>query len=211
MKLSINYRLYLVTDSNLCAPANLPDVVARAIEGGVTMVQLREKTASTLEFYNTALAVKKVTDSYAVPLIINDRLDIALAVDAAGLHIGQDDLPAPVARKLLGAGKIIGVSVGSLAEAIKAEEQGADYLGIGSCFTTQTKLDVESVSFSEIKNISSRVKIPKVGIGGINTGNIHELAGLGLDGVAVVSAIMGRAEPEKCAKELIEKLSEAGI
>lgn len=211
MKPAINYRLYLVTDSDLCASQELPAVVSQAIEGGVTLVQIREKTASSLDFYRTALAVKQVTDAHHVPLIINDRLDIALAVDAAGLHIGQSDLPAPVARRILGPDKVLGVSVGSLQEAQQAKADGADYLGVGGCFTTNTKLDTDYIAPAEIKRIDDMVDLPKVGIGGIKAGNICELAGLGLDGIAVVSAIMGQADPRACAGELLSKLEEAGI
>lgn len=211
MKPAINYRLYLVTDSDLCASQELPAVVSQAIEGGVTLVQIREKTASSLDFYHTALAVKQVTDAHHVPLIINDRLDIALAVDAAGLHIGQSDLPAPVARRILGPDKVLGVSVGSLQEAQQAKADGADYLGVGGCFTTSTKLDADYIAPAEIKRIDGMVDLPKVGIGGIKAGNICELAGLGLDGIAVVSAIMGQPDPRACAGELLSKLEEAGI
>lgn len=211
MKFSINYRLYLVTDSDLCPASELPHAVKRAIEGGVTLVQLREKSASSLAFYQTALAVKQVTDAYQVPLIINDRLDIALAVDAAGLHIGQNDLPAPVARRLLGPDKLLGISVGSVKEAQKAKAEGADYLGVGGCFTTNTKLDADYITPEEMKRIDEKVLLPKVGIGGIKASNLHELAGLGLDGVAVVSAIMGQPDPYKSARELLVKLEASGI
>lgn len=211
MKSSINYRLYLVTDSDLCPASELPHVVEEAIAGGVTLVQIREKTASSLEFYQTAMAVKQITDAHRIPLIINDRLDIALAVDAAGLHVGQSDLPAPVARRILSSDKILGVSVGSLEEAQRAKAEGADYLGVGGCFTTNTKLDADYIPPEEMKRIDDMVTLPKVGIGGIKAGNLHKLAGLGLDGVAVVSAIIGQPNPRASAQELIANLEEAGI
>lgn len=211
MKSAIDYRLYLVTDSDLCSSKDLPEVVRQAIAGGVTLVQIREKCASSLDFYNTALAVKRVTDVHGIPLIINDRLDIALAVNAAGLHIGQSDLPAPVARRILGPGKILGVSVGCVQEALQAKADGADYLGVGGCFTTNTKLDADYITPEEMKKIDAMVQLPKVGIGGIKPGNICQLSGLGFDGVAVVSAIMGQADPCARAQELLVKLEEAGI
>ncbi len=211
MKSAIDYRLYLVTDSRLCEPRLLPDAVAQAIEGGVTVVQLREKDASTLGFYNTAMAVKKVTDTYHIPLIINDRLDIVLAVDAAGLHIGQSDLPAAVARRLLGKDKLLGVSAGSAGQAAAAFRDGADYIGVASCFPTGTKSDAQAIGFEEIRKICASVALPKVGIGGIKADNVAQLESLGLDGIAVVSAIMGQSDPKKCAADLAERLREIGL
>ena len=146
----IDYNLYLVTDRPLLGDRDLQQSIEAAILGGVTIVQLREKDLSTLEFFNLATQIKAVTDSYQVPLIINDRLDIALAVDAAGLHVGQDDLPAVIARRLLGADKILGVSATTLEEAIKAEVEGADYLGIGAIFPTDTKKDARNVALDNL-------------------------------------------------------------
>lgn len=201
-KSKINYTLYLVTDRYLLSNINLEEAVEQAIQGGVTLVQLREKDISTLEFYNIARKVKEITDRYTIPLIINDRLDIALSVDAAGLHVGQRDLPVKIARRLLGEDKILGVSAATLQEALKAEEDGADYIGTGAVFTTGTKKDARYVSIQQLKEITSRVQIPVVAIGGINGDNIGMLEGAGIKGAAVVSAIMGKEDIRKAAGDL---------
>ena len=199
-----NYSLYLVTDSGLLGDKELAKTVEQAIQGGVTVVQVREKNLSSLEFYQVALAIKGVTEKYGVPLIVNDRADIALAVDAAGLHIGQEDLPVVVARKLLGPNKIIGVSAATLEEALLAQDQGADYLGIGAVFPTNTKDDADSVSLADLAAIKNKVKIPIVAIGGIHDNNIHAVMNTGVDGVAVVSAIIAAADPKAAARKLLD-------
>ena len=203
-KNTVNYSLYLVTDRDLLDDKDLAKTVEQAIQGGVTMVQVREKNLSTLEFFQVALVIKAVTDKYDVPLIVNDRADIALAVDAAGLHVGQADLPLVVARKLLGPDKIIGVSAANLEEALLAQDQGADYLGIGAIFPTNTKDDADSVSLAELKAIKAMVRIPIVGIGGINGNNIHDVMETGVDGVAVVSAIIAAADPQAATCKLLQ-------
>ena len=202
MKPDINYKLYLVTDRNLLKNTDLYTAVEEAIEGGVTLVQLREKNMSTLEFYNEAVDIKKVTDRYNVPLLINDRLDIALAVDAAGLHIGQSDMPAAVARKLLGVDKILGVSARTVDEAVEAEKDGADYLGVGAVFPTTSKDDADSVSFEILKQIKETVSIPVVAIGGINEKNAAMLKPANIDGISVISAILGFDDIRNAAKRL---------
>ncbi|MBA1334165.1 MAG: Thiamin-phosphate pyrophosphorylase [Firmicutes bacterium] len=197
-----DFSLYLVTDRDILGGRDLAGSIEEAIAGGVTVVQLREKTLSSLEFYHLAREVKAVTDRYRVPLIINDRLDIALAVDAAGLHVGQNDLPAAVARRLLGPEKILGVSAASLEEALLAERDGADYLGVGAIFPTATKSDVRSVALEDLQKIKGQVKIPVVAIGGINQNNIKTVMETGIDGVAVVSAILGKDDITRAAKNL---------
>ena len=202
-KTTIDYTLYLVTDRDLFPGIRLAEAVEQAIQGGVTMVQLREKLASSREFYTVAMEIKEITDRYNVPLIINDRLDIALAIDAAGLHAGQDDLPARVARKqLAGTGKILGVSAATVAEALQAQVDGADYIGAGSVFTTDTKKDVRPLSLELLKKIKQAVTIPVVAIGGINENNAGLLHGTGIDGIAVVSAILGKKDARKAAEDL---------
>lgn len=198
------YQLYLVTDGELCPREKLPQVVEEAILGGVTMVQLREKTASTREFYQTALRVREITARHGVPLLINDRLDIALAVEADGLHIGQEDLPARAARRILGPEKILGLSAGNLEEALAAKAAGADYLGVGAVFPTATKKDAKPISREILGEIKAAAGIPVVGIGGINAGNLNKLRGSNIDGVAVVSAIMAASDPRAAARELRE-------
>lgn len=139
MKPKIDYSIYLVTDRDLMSTETLEEAVEKAIIGGCTLIQLREKDCSSLDFYNTAVRVKEITDKYNIPLIINDRVDIALAVDAAGVHVGQSDIPAAIVRKVIGNDKILGVSTGSVNEAIEAEKNGADYLGVGAMYSTGTK------------------------------------------------------------------------
>lgn len=196
------YALYLVTDTGICPRENLLTCVEEAILGGVTMVQLREKDISSRAFYEEAVALKKITQKYHVPLIINDRLDIMLAVDADGLHIGQSDIPAAVARRLMGGDKILGLSAGNLIEAQQAKLDGADYLGIGAIFPTSTKKDARFIGTETLREIKKAVALPMVGIGGIQKGNIDALYGSGIDGVAVVSAIMGSDDPGNAARAL---------
>lgn len=198
------FRLYLVTDAGLCPRERLEETVEAALRGGVTMVQLREKELDSRAFYQEALALKRITDAYGVPLIINDRLDIMLAVDAAGLHIGQKDLPAPAARRVMGPDKLLGISARTLAEARQAKADGADYLGVGAVFPTATKKDAVWVGRETLREIRTAVEIPVVGIGGIGPGNLAQLYGSGIDGVAVVSAIMASPDPEAAAGTLRE-------
>ncbi|ABR47453.1 thiamine-phosphate pyrophosphorylase [Alkaliphilus metalliredigens QYMF] len=200
-----DYSLYLVTDRSLLNGKDLMESIEAAIKGGVSIVQLREKQATSAVFYETALALKKLTDQYQIPLIINDRLDIALAVDAAGLHIGPDDLPIKKARELLGPHKTLGYSAATLAEALEAESLGANYLGVGALFPTKTKKDTESVSLQLLQKIKSSVSIPIVGIGGISQGNASQVIQSGADGIAVVSAILSKQYPEIAAKNLYLK------
>lgn len=202
MKPEMDYSLYLVTDRALVGERDFEDLVGRAIRGGCTLVQLREKEASSGEFYERALRLKKVTDYFHVPLIIDDRIDIMLAVDAAGVHLGQSDLPAEAARQIIGPDKILGVSARTVEEAEKAESDGADYLGVGAVYPTTTKGDAEKVSREELEKICSTVRIPVVAIGGLNARNISSLEGSGISGVAVVSAIMAQDRPEEAARLL---------
>lgn len=202
MKPEMDYSLYLVTDRALVGERDFEDLVGRAIRGGCTLVQLREKEASSGEFYERALRLKKVTDYFHVPLIIDDRIDIMLAVDAAGVHLGQSDLPAEAARQIIGPDKILGVSVRTVEDAEKAESDGADYLGVGAVYPTTTKGDAEKVSREELGKICSTVSIPVVAIGGLNARNIPSLEGSGISGVAVVSAIMAQDRPEEAARLL---------
>jgi thiamine-phosphate pyrophosphorylase len=186
----------------------LEEAVEKAIKGGCTLVQLREKDCSSLEFYQTAMKVKSITDQYRVPLIINDRVDIVLAVDAAGIHVGQSDLPASIIRKIIGPDKIIGVSAANLKEAQTAEKDGADYLGVGAMYTTETKKDTRPVTLEELKEIRSKVEIPIVVIGGINKKTVMDFRGLGIDGLAVVSAVIAQDDIEQAASELVQMFKE---
>lgn len=194
MKPEIDYSIYLITDSELMSTATIEQAVEQAIKGGCTLVQLREKKLSSLDFYITAVKVKAVTDQYGIPLIINDRIDIALAVDAAGAHIGQNDLPAKIARNIIGNNKILGVSVSNISEAEQAGRDGADYLGVGAMFATGTKTDAKLVSMKELKDIRTVATLPIVVIGGINKNTIPLFANTKIDGVAVVSAIISEKD-----------------
>ena len=204
MKKKIDYTLYLCTDRDLMSSATIEENVELAIKGGCTVIQLREKNCSSKEFYDLAVSVKKITDKYNVPLIINDRVDIAMAVDAAGVHIGQSDLPADVVRRIIGADKIIGVSTAKLAEALKAVKDGADYLGVGAMYSTDTKTDARPVTMEELKKIRTNVDIPIVVIGGINMNTLGNFKNIGIDGLAVVSAIVAQPDVEKAAKDMYE-------
>ncbi len=202
--------LYLVTDSGLSLGRSLETVVAQAVAGGVTMVQLREKKASTREFYDLAMALKRCLQPYKVPLIINDRLDIALACDAEGLHIGQSDMPYAVTRRLLGKEKIIGLSVESLEDARMADKLDIDYIGISPVFSTPTKTDTApALGLEGIRAIHEICHHPSVGIGGINQQNVAAIIQAGADGVAVVSAIMSATDPAEAARELKTIVKEA--
>ncbi len=204
MKPTVDYTLYLVTDRDLMSTGTLEEAVEKAVCGGCTIVQLREKTASSLEFYESALKVKAVTDKYNVLLIINDRVDIALAIDAAGIHVGQSDLPARVVRKLIGGEKILGVSANSVEAALKAQQDGADYIGVGALYSTNTKTDAGVIARGQLLEVRKAVNIPVVGIGGINRQNAGELVTTGIDGIAVVSAIISQKDICGAAKELLD-------
>jgi len=202
MKSNIDYSLYLVTDRELMAAASIEECVEQAVSGGCTLVQLREKTASSCEFYETAARVRKITADCGVPLIINDRADIALAVNADGVHIGQEDLPYDAVRRIMGKDAIIGVSVSNLTEALAAAALGADYLGVGAMFATGTKTDANITSMRELRRIRAEVNIPLVVIGGINKNTVPLFAGTGIDGIAVVSAVVAQKDAGGAAREL---------
>lgn len=199
--------LYAVTDRSWLFKERLEEKIEQAILGGVTMVQLREKNLSTLEYIKRAKEVKKITDAYQVPLIINDEVIVAAESDAAGVHVGQADLVASKAREILGKDKIIGVSAKTIEQAIEAERNGADYLGIGAVFGTSTKLDATRVRLETVQEICQAVKIPAVAIGGINETNMLQLKGCGVSGVAVVSSLFAK-ENIKEAAQLLKKYSE---
>ena len=206
-----DYRLYLVTDRNCLQQQTLEQAVEQAILGGVTLVQLREKAIASKEFYERALRIKAICHHYNVPLLINDRVDIALAVEADGVHIGQSDLPCGVVRQILGKDKIIGVSARTAQQAIQAQADGADYLGVGAMFATSTKQDAQTVTIASLTQIRQAVTLPIVAIGGINHTTLPALqqalqaADTSIDGVAVVSAILGQKDV-KLASEQLKKM-----
>lgn len=198
--------LYAVTDRKwLQDGQTLAGQVEQAILGGVTVVQLREKHASAAEFLALAQEVKQVTDRYQVPLIINDNLEVALAVDAAGIHVGQEDLAAAAVRQKIGDKKVVGVSAQTVEQALAAEQADADYLGVGAVFPTSSKDDAVEVDFATLQAICQAVQIPVVAIGGITAENMTALQGSGIVGVAVISAIFGKPDVKKAAQELADK------
>ena len=207
MKAQPDYSIYLVTDDGCLQGRALIDCVREALEGGVTLVQYRAKTASSAEMYDEALQLKALCDSFNVPLIINDRLDIAMAVGAAGVHLGQDDLPCAAARKILGEDYIIGVSAHNPAEARAALQSGADYLGCGAVFGTATKADVKKLGTEGLEAICKAKGLPVVGIGGVTADNYREVRAAGADGAAIVSGIL--AQPDiRATVEAIAKISQ---
>ena len=207
MKAQPDYSIYLVTDEGCLQGRALLDCVREALDGGVTLVQYRAKTASSAEMYAEALQLKALCDSFKVPLIINDRLDIAMAVGAAGVHLGQDDLPCAAARKLLGEDYLIGVSAHNPAEARAALLCGADYLGCGAVFGTATKADVQKLGTEGLAAICREKGLPVVGIGGVTADNYREVRAAGADGAAIVSGIL--AQPDiRATVRAIAKVSQ---
>ncbi len=204
----MDWDLYLVTDREL---SRLPffDMIEKALEGGVTVIQIREKKLSTKEFIEEALKIKEIAKRKGVPIIINDRVDIALAVDADGIHLGNDDMPVEMARKIMGK-KIIGASAHSVEEAMDKERKGANYIAVSPVFSTPTKPDAGTpLGLEGIRKIKEAVKIPVIAIGGINKNNVVEVIKSGADGVAVVSAIVCSEDPKKTAKEMRDLIKSA--
>ena len=199
-------KLYLVTNRYQDSLENFLEKVETACRSGVTIIQLREKNLTTNQYYQLAKQVKEITDAYQVPLIIDDRLDICLAVDAAGLHIGDDELPVSVARQVLGPEKILGVTAKTVKRALEAEEGGADYLGTGAIFPTTTKENAPITLISTLKTICQRVAIPVVAIGGLTSENIDQLIDTGIAGVAVVRDLMQAEDIEAKAHAFLTKL-----
>lgn len=202
MKAQPDYSIYLVTDDGCLQGRALIDCVREALEGGVTLVQYRAKTASSAEMYAEALQLKALCDSFNVPLIINDRLDIAMAVGAAGVHLGQDDLPCAAARKILGEDYLIGVSAHNPAEAKAALQSGADYLGCGAVFGTATKADVQKLGTEGLAAICKAKGLPVVGIGGVTADNYREVRAAGADGAAIVSGILAQSDIRATVKAI---------
>lgn len=201
--INFDLSLYLVTDRTLSMGRSLSYIVEEAVLGGVTIVQLREKDCSSREFYELAVQLKKLLKQYHIPLIINDRLDIALASDADGLHIGQGDLPWDIARKILGREKIIGLSVENLQQAYDANNMDIDYIALSPVYCTTTKTDTnQPLGLDGVKEISLVTRHPAVAIGGLNRGNAAEVLKSGASGIAVVSAIVSSPNPRQAAKEL---------
>lgn len=202
MKKTFDLTVYLVTDRLQYEPDQFLYMIDEACCGGVTLIQLREKEAGGLTYLSYAEAVKEIADRHRIPLIIDDRIDVAMAVDAAGVHVGQSDIPVYTARKLLGPDKIIGATVKTVEQAKKAVEQGADYLGVGAVYPTATKVKTVLTPVKTLNDICREVSVPVVAIGGLHAGNIHVLKNSRISGVAVVSAIMKAEQPKEAAAAL---------
>lgn len=207
----LNTRLYFITDSTNYAEEEFLFRVEESLKGGVTLLQLREKEKSAREYIKIAEKVHNITKKYNVPLIIDDRVDVALAVDAEGVHLGQSDIPVRVARKLMGEDKIVGATAKTVPQANEAYEQGADYLGVGAIYPTTTKVKTVLTSTETLNDICKAVPIPVNAIGGLNKNNIDILKGIPIAGICVVSAIMKADSPQKSAVELIERAKELRI
>lgn len=200
--------LYAVTDRAWLHGETLYSQVEKALKGGATFMQLREKNLAEEQFLQEAEELKKLCKKYNVPFVINDNVDIAAKIDADGVHVGQSDMEAGDVRAKLGPDKIIGVSAQTVEQAVLAEKRGADYLGVGAVFTTGTKLDADDVSYETLKAICQAVSIPVVAIGGITRDNLMELKGSGIDGIAVVSAIFAQEDIEEATRELKSRTEE---
>ena len=207
-KLNKTLALYLVTARYDWNDEDFLKKVEEACRSGVTLVQLREKECSTREYYELAQKVKSITDTYQIPLIIDDRVDICLAVDASGVHIGADELPVEVVRNMIGNDKILGVTAKTVERALKAEQHGADYLGVGAIYRTTTKVITQPTSIETLKEIATTVSIPIVAIGGIKEDNMEPLKGTGIAGVAIVSEIMKAKNIQEKCQSLRKKVSE---
>ena len=203
--------MYFITDSSNYSEEEFLRRVEQALMGGVTLLQLREKERTTLEYIDLAEKIHKLTQKYNVPLIIDDRVDVALAVDAEGVHVGQSDMPVNLARKLMGKDKIVGATAKTVSRAKEAYEQGADYLGVGAIYPTTTKVKTVITSVNTLRDICKSVPIPVNAIGGLNKDNIAVLKGIPIAGICVVSAIMKSQNPQKATVELINKAKELGI
>ena len=203
--------LYFITDSTNYSEEEFLSRVEQALRGGVTLLQLREKSKSTREYLELAEKVHELTKRYHVPLIIDDRVDVAMAIDAEGVHVGAGDLPVAIARKLMGDDKIVGATAKTVPWAMEAWEQGADYLGVGAIYPTTTKVKTVLTSTDTLRDICNTVPIPVNAIGGLNRDNIDILAGIPVAGICVVSAIMKADDPKKAAAELKVRAKELGL
>ncbi len=194
--------LYFITDSTGLSEEEFLSRVKSACEGGVTLIQIREKERSTREYISLTLKVHEITKGYGIPLIVDDRVDVAMATDAEGVHVGQSDMPVFMARKLLGQNKIVGATAKTVEQAVKAYNEGADYLGVGAIYPTTTKVKTVLTSVDTLCDIVKAVPIKVNAIGGLNKDNIGVLKGSGIDGICVVSAVMKSDDPQKAAREL---------
>ncbi len=207
--MTVDLRLYVITDATFRGRTH-EEVARAALEGGATVLQFREKRASTRALYETALRLRRLCAEFGVPFIVNDRVDIALAVDADGVHVGPDDLPVAVARRILGPHRIVGASAGTVEEALQAQEEGANYLGVGAIYATGTKPDAGApIGPQALREIVRAVRIPVVGIGGISVHNLAEVIGAGAAGVAVISAVAAAEDMLRATRALRRAVDDA--
>lgn len=204
-------RLYFITDSTPFTEEEFTYRVEKALQGGATLLQLREKDKSTREYIDIAKKIHTIAKRYGVPLIIDDRVDVALAIDAEGVHLGQSDMPISDARKLMGQNKIVGATAKTVPQALEVYSQGADYLGVGAIYPTTTKVKTVLTSTDTLNDICNAVPIPVNAIGGLNKDNIDVLAGIHIAGICVVSAIMKANDPKQAAAELLSRAKELEI
>lgn len=204
-KVEYKYPLYLVTDEKACKGKDFYESVEASIRGGAKIVQLREKNMDTRDFFKRALKLKEICHKHGVDFVINDRLDIAIAVDADGVHLGQSDMPIQKAKEILGHKKIIGISAKNMEEALEAQKYGADYIGVGAIFATDTKKDSGLIDLETLKDMTNQIKIPVLAIGGIGLGKLGYLKDTGIDGICVISDILGSDDPEKRTRKLLEE------
>ena len=207
-KIDCKFSMYLITDEKTCMGKDLYECVEESIKGGAKIVQLREKNLGTREFLERASKIKEICKKYGATMLINDRIDIALAVDADGVHLGQSDMPIEIAKKLIGYNKIIGISAGNIKEAKEAEKKGADYIGVGAIFSTSTKKDADAIEKETLKNIADEVSIPVLAIGGICVENMEYLKGTNIDGICVISDILKNDDCKKRTQELVNKFNQ---
>lgn len=204
-KVEYKYPLYLVTDEKACKGKDFYESVEASIRGGAKIVQLREKNMDTRDFFKRALKLKEICHKHGVDFVINDRLDIAIAVDADGVHLGQSDMPIQKAKEILGHKKIIGISAKNMEEALEAQKYGADYIGVGAIFATDTKKDSGLIDLETLKDMTNQINIPVLAIGGIGLGKLGYLKDTGIDGICVISDILGSDDPEKRTRKLLEE------
>ncbi len=210
MRRKVDWRLCFIADSEAAARQDILVLIKAAVDGGATVIQLRGKTWTTREFLETGQRAAKILRPRRIPLIINDRVDIVLACEADGVHLGQDDLPLTEARKILGDRRMVGISINTAAEAVAAERGGADYIGVGPVFSTLSKRDLEPVlGFKGLRNLRTRVDLPILAIGGIEAENAADVIGAGADGIAVISAITSARDPARAAADLIAQIDKA--
>lgn len=199
--------LYAITDRTWLNGCSLEDVVEQSLMGGVDIIQLREKNLDFNSFLESAIKIKKLTEKYNVPLIINDNIEVCRQSNADGVHIGQGDTPLSKAREILGKDKIIGVTAKTIQQALEAQLNGADYLGVGAMFGSTTKKDAIPLTFQQLADIRKSITIPIVAIGGINANNIDKFANTNVDGIAIVSAIYGQTDIKSATENLLNKIS----